>query len=71
MHRKDYEAIAAALAAVKARYAPEFSPITKVLLHAHTDCARAVAQVCAEDNVRFRTNQFLAACGVDQPAGKP
>lgn len=59
MSRKHFEALAAALAALKG--------ITPTKAHeiARRDCCIAVAAVCASTNNAFDRSRFLKACGVE------
>jgi hypothetical protein len=60
MTRKDYTALAAALANVRPIHGEDARFHAQFNLDAH-----AVADVLAADNARFDRARFLAACGVE------
>ena len=61
MTRKDYVAIAAGIAAAKAKYAKDCVPEHAALYVA----AQMLAATLAADNPRFDRAKFLQACGVN------
>lgn len=63
MTRKDYQAIAAAIAKVRHDWgAPNGGLIPGEARHAIEEIEWAIAQVFAQDNPRFDRDKFLGAC---------
>jgi hypothetical protein len=63
MTRRDYRAIAGVIAGEVA-LARDQSPVLDVL----RNVTRSVADVCAQDNCRFKRDTFYRACGFDELA---
>lgn len=59
MTRKDFEAIATALRAVKPSDTYPIHPLTT-----WADCVDEIGKVCAGQNSQFDRERFRAACGV-------
>lgn len=65
MTRKDYEAIAQAIAKVRAdRKAPNGGLLPLEVRHTIEEIEDALAEVFAQDNYRFDRDKFLQACKV-------
>lgn len=64
MTRKNYNALANAIAVERSVQNYYTAEATEAAVNAIDDVARAIAKVCADDNGRFDTDRFLIACGV-------
>lgn len=65
MTRKDYQAIAEAIAKVRAdRRAPNGGMLPQEVRHVIEEIEDALAEVFAKDNPRFDASKFIGACGL-------
>jgi len=65
MTRKDYQAIAEAIAKVRAdRRAPNGGMLPQEVRHVIEEIEDALVKVFENDNPRFNRDRFLGACGL-------